>query len=179
MWKGKFPYINLSTMTPQEFKTLFEEYHHRLTLFAKGIIGSEFCYDVVMDTFIAVHEVIDIKAPPKQISTYLFMCVKNKCVDLIRSGAYKDRNKGFLLQYLVDELYEAQDNKIEREEMRKELREIFRLLPIQQRQVLELSIIKELNRKEIAEIMGISENTVRNHKNAAIKSIKLHIKARE
>lgn len=179
MWKGKFPYINLSIMTPQEFKTLFEVYHRRLILFAKGIVGPEFCHDVVMDTFIAVHEIINIKAPPIQISTYLHMCVKNKCVDLIRSGAYKDRNRGVLIQYLADEFYEVQDNKVEREEIRKELREIFRLLPIQQRQVLELSIIKELNRKEIAEVMGISENTVRNHKNAAIKSIKLHIKARE
>lgn len=48
-------------------------------------------------------------------------------------------------------------------------------LPAQQKQVFELSRLKDLSREEVAKVMNISPNTVRNHLVEATKSVRKYL----
>lgn len=162
-------------MSPKELETLYHCYSRILIAFAKRFIGVEDAYDVVMDVFASVYENPNTIANHRQISTYLHFCVKNRCIDLIRHHAFQDRKTGTLIPYLESEFYEMPDDRIGRKLAREKVREMFKTFPPQQRQVLELSIIDEYSRTEVAEIMGISENSVRNHKAVAMKKLKANL----
>lgn len=174
MWKGNMFHHKPIYMTPNELESLYKQYSRVLIAFAKRFIGVEDAYDVVMDVFANVYENPNTIAKHRQISTYLHYCVKNRCIDLIRNHAFKDRNTHVLIPYLESEFYERHDDRIERKLAREKVREMFKSFPPQQRQVLELSVIDEYSREEIAIIMGISENSVRNHKAAAMKKLKVN-----
>src|ERR1044072_3264547 len=154
-------------MTSNELQTMFEKFYDDFHKFAYKIVGDQ-AYDVVMEvfTYVLEHpEVIDRNKYPK---TYFYVSIKNKCVDLIRRRKVIDDRFDIPTDDLLDDtMQERIAHRVEDMEQKQEVMEVIKSLAPQQRRILELSIIDQISRKEIAEIMGISENTVRNQKAAA------------
>ena len=163
-------------MTQDELQTLFEKHYTELYVFAMRIIGAREAHDVVMDVYIRVFENSKVDVNIGAIRTYLYLSVKNKCTDVLRKRALIDMNNAIPeddCDGILDDTNIQEDT--ENKQILIQIIGIINLLPPQQKTVVELSFIGQASREEIAKIMDLSENTVRNHKRVAMKVIKSKI----
>ena len=165
-------------MTSSELQTLFENHYSELCTFASKIVPRNEVHDIVMDTFISVFEHPSAQANHSHVRNYLYLSVRNKCVDIMRRRRFVAEN--FIIE---DEQLVAHNPSIEvgaeNKETVIEIVKIISLLHPKQKMVIELSFIGEATREEIAKIMDLSPNTVRNHKARAMEIIKSKLNSLE
>jgi len=109
------------------------------------------------------------------LPAYLYVAVRNKVLNLIRSQKYRDDYLGSLVAFADEMSNETLDALNERDLMDAIECEI-QNLPPRMRQVFEMSRKENLSHKEIAERLGTSDETVKKQINKSIKAIKLGLK---
>ena len=134
------------------FRILYEKYAPALRYFAaKYVEEGEVIDDIVQDVFVCLWEKrVDFKTE-ETIKAFLYKAVKNSCLNTIRHQGVKDR-------YAEVALHE--------EELESLLLGVFNELPPACREVYRLSL-EGKKHEEIAEILQITVNTVKKHKNNA------------
>lgn len=151
------------------FAELFEcyyrqlgEYVYRLT---ESIVVSE---EIVQDVFIKIWQKREILASLDSFTYYLFILSKNQTLNYLRKVAKEKIKQTEWLKafdensdgdYLLEEYHNLIDNAVEK-------------LPPQQKKVYQLTRIERLKHEEVAEILGLSVETVKKHAKLAIKAIK-------
>ncbi|SMC46762.1 RNA polymerase sigma-70 factor [Pedobacter africanus] len=104
------------------------------------------------------------------IQSYLFVAVKYKVANYIRKekvrGAFYERIR------LADVARTFDDTSLEVKELIEFIKDFTADLPERCREVFELSRHENLNNKEIALKLGISEKTVENHLTVALKKLR-------
>lgn len=156
---------NLNIWRKESLKKFFYEMHRPLCFFATRFIKDiDTVEDIVQDAFISLLKQDNLDFPNKEaVCTYLYSSVKNNCLNFIRSVERKERSyegiaytleendNTFLLQQIeseiIAELFEAVDELPER------CKEIFRM-----------SYLYGKEEKQVAELLGISVNTVKTQK---------------
>ena len=132
------------------FRILYEKYAPALRYFAaKYVEEGEVIDDIVQDVFVCLWEKrVDFKTE-ETIKAFLYKAVKNSCLNTIRHQGVKDRYAEVALH--EEELESFWDHILETE--------LFELL---------LGVFNEGKKhEEIAEILQITVNTVKKHKNNA------------
>ena len=115
--------------------------------------------DLVQECLIAYWE----KAPEvSSAKSYLYSMVRNRCVDILR--------KNSVSMPLQEDIPEQEA--IDRSEEEARLWTAVERLPEQRRKCLIMAKRDGLSYKEIAEQLGVSEHTVRNHINRALSSLR-------
>lgn len=109
------------------------------------------------------------------LPAYLYVTVRNKVLNLIRSQKYRDDYLSSLAAFADEMSTETLDVLNERDLMEAIEREI-QNLPPRMRQVFEMSRKENLSHKEIAQRLGTSDETVKKQINKSIKAIKLGLK---
>ncbi|UII31826.1 RNA polymerase sigma-70 factor [Fulvivirga ulvae] len=143
------------------FEQLYEEYYPQLVAFAEGyLFDIEESKEIVQKLF--VHLWLgrkDLKIDTS-LKGYLFSAVRNKCLNHIRNIKIKDRNK---LLYIEATLAGArtEENSNSLQHLEKKLREEIQKLPEQIRKIIILKYYKGKKQKEIATVLGVTENTVK------------------
>ena len=143
------------------FEEVYKAYYPRLVAFAEGyLFDLEKSKGLVQKFFIYLWlNATDIQIQ-SSLKSYLFTSVKNRCLNHIRSLKISDRNK---LQYIEAMLRSEEAMPIDQpsDDLGNELLNELNKLPDQIKKILVFKYFDGKKQSEIAEILGISENTVK------------------
>jgi RNA polymerase sigma-70 factor (family 1) len=175
----QMPIISLDKLREGDtnaFKCLFNHLYPELFLFANSIIlDAPAAEDIVTDTFVAFW----IKRLGfnsfATIKSFLIITTKNSCFNHLDRAKVRRRAKHEI------EIQSALEERVRLAEItrRAVVNEIFRIikdLPPKCQKILIMVYSEGLGNEEIAEIMGISKNTVRNQKKRGIQILKDRLK---
>lgn len=164
-------------MLEQLFNELFREYEHPLYLFAFKMLKSETeAKDIVQDVFLKLWVIRDKFPEIKSISSFLYRLTENKVIDHLRASASDQRKKQDLWRRLRQSSEQSVDKDIEAKEYHAIIQRAIEQLPPQRKVAYLLSQAEDRPRKEIASLLNISPNTVRNQLAKAIENIAAYLK---
>lgn len=140
------------------FKLLYETYHAPLFRFAESYVCCPgIAEDIVQEVFIKIWEDRASRIN-RSLRAYLFLMVRNRCIDYLRTMKVEDKRKLKLMesQILSDSVELNMDETITRE-IKKAIEE----LPAQCKEVYKMSVFDGLKHAEIAEELDISVDSVK------------------
>ncbi len=128
--------------------------------------------EIVNDVFMKIWEDGVTIRVDSSLKSYIYKAIINRCINVL------NKNKRILsyqtdLNNLQDESYELRQ--IEENELMIKLYAAIEQLPDKCRQVFEMSRFEELKQQEIAEKLGISIKTVKNHITIALKQLSKYV----
>lgn len=146
---------------------LFDLHHKALCYFGFSIIGDmQQAQDVVSESYVKLWQRRSDFESFSQVKSFLFLTCKNACLNAVRDGKRNERKK---MSYYLDmeSQEEATLNKMIRAEVLSFLYEEIELLPQKCQQVFKLIYFENKSTNEIAELLAVSVQTVRNQKTRA------------
>ena len=148
---------------------LFRYNYRPLCLYALHYVADPVTVeDIVQDSFAALWERLQTGQTVANRRAYLYMMVRNRCLDHLRKAGIKTEElKPYDTYGIIDDV-DAQ----ERAGIEARLWTAIDSLPGKCREVFLLSKRDGLKYEEIAQELGISENTVRNQISKALKTLK-------
>ncbi len=165
-------------MNKETIEQLFRQHYQRMYQLAMVLLKDDAASkDVVSDVFADVLDG-DVALRPDSTGSYLLVCVRNKCLNLLSRQKMKDRVHHLLLADAspsiapMDAIVSSIDS-IDREEDKREaiLAYMDAELTPQTRKVLDLRFRQKLKYREIATELGISEVAVYKHLAQGIKKL--------
>ena len=197
------PAVNLSDRDPSElireikqgrnveanFRWLFERHHAQiLRFFRRKGFDREDCRDLTQETFISVYKGLRDLRHEEQFESWLFAIAHNVWCSLIESRSAQKRSVKLLslegegesgdrppvAARIADKGADPLTVVLENEKMEK-LREALQCLPQQMRRCAQLRVVHDLSYVEIAQLMGLSVNTVKAHLHQAQKALRAQL----
>lgn len=159
----------------QAFSVLFFKYLPVLHIFAAKFTKSEdAAEEIIQDSFLRLWLNRDKLAEVDNVKAYLYKYVSNECLSYLRKKLREER--------VVDTFMAKQQNShnntvetINLNEVTKIIAIAIEKLPDQRKNIYQLSRRDGKTIPEIAEILNISPNTVKNALVIALKSIRVHL----
>ena len=149
--------------------------------FAKQYVGQNESEEIVSEAFLSLLEHLDDVDGEDEIMCFLYKEIRKLCFIYLQEPEFLGIIGGLIqgdenweenikiAEYVTQVMLDLLDvNKAERE---KELEKAIELLPPQQKRVFKLYRLG-LTTREIADLLGLSDQTVRNHKKLAIDFLK-------
>ena len=151
------------------FDDLFRYNYRPLCLYALHYLQDvDLAEDIVQESYAALWEKLQEGAHVLNRKSYLYMMVRNRCLDHLRKkGIPTESLKPYDTYGIIDD-----DDAQERSQTEARLWTAIDNLPEKCREVFILSKRDGLKYEEIAEELGLSVNTVRNQISKALKLIK-------
>lgn len=178
MTKQEAPYHLIAQLNHREeraFYEVFRQLYPSIVSFANKFVRDEnIAQEVCSDSFIKLYQSAEVFAGIGNVKAWLFKITKNGCLDAIKKIKHQTQ-----VQKELQHMLESDDsNFITQQEMQSELIELIYLsiekLPNRCRRVFQLSM-KGMNYEEIAAVLKVSINTVRNQKARGLKLLKLTV----
>jgi RNA polymerase sigma-70 factor (ECF subfamily) len=165
-----------SSGNEKAFTYLFHQHKNKLFGYLFRLTNSqEITEDIIQDIFLKLwkdkSELINIV----QFDAYLFRMAKNQAINSFKNIARQTLLYAEYFDTLSIEDYST-DNLLQFDETQKILNQIIETLPPQQKLVFKLSREQHLKHDEIAQMLNLSPNTVKNHIIQAINTIKQKLK---
>jgi len=159
------------------FNELFREYEHPLYLFAFRMLKSDMAAkDIIQDVFLKLWTIRDRISEIKSISSFLYRLTENKVIDHLRAAASDEQKKKALWHRTRQSNEPGINQKLESAEYHAIIQQAIEQLPPQRRAVYILSQKEDKSRKEVASLLQISPNTVRNQLAKAVENIVAYLK---
>jgi RNA polymerase sigma factor (sigma-70 family) len=151
-----------------EFKSLVADHKNRLFRIANWMLhNTEDAEDLVQEVFLKLWDIRDSLSKYRSIEALLVTMTKNMCLNLI------SKKKLEFQEYPMEWLNtQSDEKKLEHREELGILQQIIDALPEQQKIVMQLKGVEQLETNEIAELLGETENHVRVILCRARKSVK-------
>jgi len=150
--------LRLKASDHTAFSDIFLMYHKQVYLFCCKSLSKEDAEEIAQNVFMIVWENRNKIDTQYSFSAYLFSIARHQVYNTIRS---KLAQKTFLEKYIQhiepDEIQEYDDST---EVMKENMKKIINQFPDRQREIFKLSRVYKMTYREIAEQLGISENTV-------------------
>jgi RNA polymerase sigma-70 factor, ECF subfamily len=162
-------------MDEKVFKNLFEDHYTALCRFASGYLADQdTAEEIVQQLFINLWNQRQTIDPEKQIKSYLFTAVKNRCLNHIRD-IKKFRN------YYLDveaelEIPVAEKDIVSEKELEQRIADALEKLPAKCREVFELCRFEEMKYHEVAQKLDISQKTVEAQMSKALRILREELK---
>ena len=155
------------------FDEIYERYWSLLYRAAFNVLRDEdACMDVIQDVFIWFWEHrSDISF--RSVKAYLLVAVKYKVANYIRNGKVRESFYDRIPRVELDD--DFPDEALELKELKEMIARFVMELPERCQEVFNLSRNEHMSNKEIAEYLGITEKTVENQINKALKRLKLNL----
>jgi RNA polymerase sigma-70 factor (ECF subfamily) len=158
---------------PEAFNEVYNKLYRKLFLFANSLIANtEEARDIVTESFIKLWSQENYFSNMSHLQVYFYTVIKNACIDYLR----RDKLKAKIENRLVKEEH-ITENVIEKKYQEAELVQILydriNQLPDRMQQVFKLTYLDGFSRTEVAQMLNLSENTVRNTNAAAMKALRL------
>lgn len=159
----------------KDYKILFETYYSALCHFAAGYLsGHDTAEEIVQQVFINLWNQRETIDPEKQVKSYLFTSVKNRCLNHIRD------HKKFRSYYLdieaEMEIPVAETDLISEQELEKRIAQALDKLPEKCREVFGLCRFEEMKYHEVAQKLKISVKTVEAQMSKAMRILREELK---
>lgn len=130
------------------FCELYAAYKNRLIYFAMRFLKSrEYAEDIFQDAFTIVWQGRRFINPDASFSAYLYTIVRNRILNQLRDLSYQDKLREQILSQAVNYTNETRDE----------------------------IIANDLSHREIAEVLGISVNTVQESISISLKTLRAYL----
>ena len=161
--------VNNRIASEKEFEEVFRYYYRPLFLFAYGyVMDEEEAENIVQSCFTVMWE--KRKKLPVNLKAYLYSSVKHACLRYFRRLQLLDEYKKRQAEALV--LSFADDDVEDDRELVALVQKALSQLSEQQRRIVELHVMEGMKYLEIADLLQLSENTVRTHLKRAYKILR-------
>ena len=162
----------LKESSRQALDGIYHMYARRLFAYCKQYTKSvEDAEEIVQDVFVRLWNSRHLIQQEDTLRSLLFTMSKNLLIN-----AYRSRINSPVYEDYVDcreELFVAETHdKMEYEEFVRLLRKALEQLPSTQRRVIELTRLRELSNKEAAQVLELSEQTVKNQLSVGLKALR-------
>jgi RNA polymerase sigma-70 factor (ECF subfamily) len=153
--------IRKAQADPEDFRGLYEKYFRTIFLFIMHRVGSkEITADLTSQVFLkALTNISRYQFKGLPFSAWLFRIAINECNDLFR------RNKRVrivvLEDHMADSLYDVMFDHDAKDELKKKLPLVFERLKPDELQLIELRFLENRPFKEVANILGMTENNAK------------------
>lgn len=159
---------------PDGFSEVYDKLYRKLFLFAKSLIGNtEEARDIVTESFIKLWAHKSNFSNMAHLQVYFYTVIKNSCIDYLR----KDKLRTKIEYQLIHQSATLTENVIERKYQEAQLVQLLyeriNRLPERMQQVFKLTYLEGYSRAEVAQMLNLSENTIRNTNAAAMKALRL------
>ncbi|GAB2816406.1 RNA polymerase sigma factor [Ferruginibacter profundus] len=157
------------------FIQLYDHYHHPLYIFILRFVKvPEYAEDVLQDVFLKIWEIRERINPDLSFNAYLYKICRNKVFKLLKKIVTDNAMQTQLMNQL-ETATEAPHLKLQWKQYNDLLHKAVNQLPPQRQKVFKLCREQGKSYDEVAEELGISRNTIKEHMVAAMKSIKEYI----
>jgi RNA polymerase sigma-70 factor (family 1) len=116
--------------------------------------AADLVHDVFLQVWLSREQI-------KEIKPYLYTLLRNRIIDYVRKNSVRTVYAN-MLQALESEPEYNMENKLEAKEMQSIIDQAISELPERTREIFKLNRIEGLSIKQIAELLNISEQTVKN-----------------
>lgn len=156
-----------------DFKSFFLSYFNVAVRFAVTYLQDESeSQDVAQEVFIRLYQSWNSIETEEQARSFMYTTARNLCISRIRHQALEEQ---FVMAEMEkmnpDEVDEAFFSEVTYQETLRLLRKAVDSLPQQSRQIILLGLSGK-NNNEIADMLGVSVNTVKTLKKGAYKSLR-------
>lgn len=152
--------------------TLFSRYYDPLVHYGCRITPqTSLVEECIQELFLYIFESHARLGEVRQVKAYLYSSLQRRIVQALR----QERKRGLLPEddlQAISYLFVEADFHLEEDQQRQSLAKALNSLPWQQREAIYLRYYNNLSTREIAEIMGIANQTVLNTLYLALKKIK-------
>lgn len=151
----------------RDFDGIYREFQPRIQRYLTNLIGEDDALDVAQAVFLKISRSLENFREESSLSTWIYRIATNAARDHAASSLARQHDSEELFgdEGSVDDLPDTGATGTEREYIRREMNACIRgvvdRLPENYRTVLLLSDFEELANPEIAEILGISVDTVK------------------
>jgi len=154
------PWSNHANYAKETFEEFYRHNYPRAVAVARALAGARAAEDIAQDAFIAASRQWDDLARPEH---WIMRVVANRSRSVLRRRYTEARAMGRLGRALAEapELSESTE----------EFWAVVRGLPQRQAQTIALVYVDQLSTREVAEVLGCSESTVRVHLHRARQSL--------
>jgi RNA polymerase sigma-70 factor (ECF subfamily) len=157
------------------FEEVYNRYWHPLYNHARRMLkDDEEAADVVQEIFSSVFEKMGSLTFHSTLAAYLFQAIRYKIINLFHREQVRHKYVQSLRAYFDRDDAQADDT-LRAKEMAELIEREIAALPPKMREVFELSKKAYLSNKEIAEIVNISEATVKKHLVVALKRLRTRL----
>ena len=159
------------------FCELYAAYKNRLIYFAMRFLKSrEYAEDIFQDAFTIVWQGRRFINPDASFSAYLYTIVRNRILNQLRDLSYQDKLREQILSQAVNYTNETRDEIIAND-LRQFISCALQQLTPRQREIFEMSREQQMSHREIAEVLGISVNTVQESISISLYNPQIQISA--
>jgi len=156
------------------FEEIYERFNGLLYIYAcKLVTDKEDARDIVQEIFVYLWSNPNIKIK-SQLSAYLYTAVRYKVFDWLDKNKSKS-NYLLSLENFADQGNCITDDYIREKEFASIIEKEVSLLPPKMRQIFEMSRQQHLSQREIAEILHLSDKTVKKQMSNALKVLRLKL----
>jgi RNA polymerase sigma-70 factor (ECF subfamily) len=158
---------------PEAFNEIYNKLYRKLFLFANSLIGNtEEARDIVGESFLKFWSKNNSFSNMTHLQVYFYTIIKNSCIDYLRRDKLKSKVESLLVK--TEQLSEnVIEKKYQEAELVQMLYDRINQLPDRMQQVFKLTYLDGFSRAEVAQMLNLSENTIRNTNAAAMKAIRL------
>lgn len=157
------------------FAEIFNRYDALLFNFAyKKVRDKDEAKDILQEVFVRLwnnRSVLELKI---SLHSYLYRAVLNKTLNLFRHQGIRE-NHVLALQQMIEETAQESDYSIREKDIERLIELEVAALPPKMKEVFELRKKQFLTNKQIAEQMGISEQTVETHMKRALRVLRTRL----
>jgi RNA polymerase sigma-70 factor (ECF subfamily) len=159
------------------FEAMFRAYKNDLVAFAESLVGSrEVAQEIVQEIFLRIWQQRELWDFPGPLNTYLFRAARNGAISRLRHDRIQVRFRermasgvvGTRIDYLHGSRPQAADERVRVADLTAAVEAALKDLPDRCREVFCLSRYNQLSNAEVAEVLGISVNTVEVHMTRAL-----------
>jgi len=164
-------------MTDKEldFQEIYSTFQPRILGYLSRMVGAEEAEELTQEVFVKVDKALKEFRGEAQLSTWIYRIATNAALDRLRHPSYRQRARECVpvdastesmtefpdQNVWTGETRQDVDQQLIRLEMNSCIREYIEQLPADYRAVLALSEVEGLKNREIAEILGVSLETVK------------------
>jgi RNA polymerase sigma-70 factor (family 1) len=154
------------------FTEIYSRYAEKLAGFAASKLYSiDDSRDLLHDLFVAFWENRDSLNINSNLQSYLFTILRRRIVDKIRKNITREEY-AVMLQSLTTPHYSTTEQQIAEKDLKQQIRNALNELPPRVQEIYHLSREENLNTREIAEKLNLSEQTVKNQLTVALKHLR-------
>ena len=163
------------TVEEQLFKSLFHNNYELLCSYAlKFVSDRDIAEDITQSFFITIWEKKNFALTNDNFLPYAYRSIKNACINHYKHGEWQEN---FLKSLNTEWIEQLQDEEEEEFCYSHQVQLALSKLPPKCKEAFMLKSINELKYKEIADIMGISVNTVKYHLTEAFRLMREELKS--
>lgn len=157
------------------FCELYAAYKNRLIYFAMRFLKSrEYAEDIFQDAFAVVWQGRRFINPDASFSAYLYTIVRNRILNQLRDLSNQDKLREQILSQAVNYTNETKDEIIAND-LRQFISRALQQLTPRQREIYQMSRERQMSHREIAEVLGISVNTVQESISISLRTLRTYL----